>query len=359
MSESHRKTGKALLVLAVVLIVIFLLLLPPTQDLFRKYLLDPFSSQYPEEVEMELRRTMILDANGGHVTQYRFDLPRPASISDNGTYLQQVTSLNISPQYDELWDNGTYRTMVWEGDDLYGQISIVVTQSVRQTLQQWDLDEDTVLDKGDIPQDLQDRYLHEEWQIIIDDPIISELSHQIVGDEDNVYVIARSIYDWMVENVEYPNQIISGEPKSSLQTNEDRRGDCDDQSILFCALARSAGVPAWLQLGALYDRSTGEMGGHGWVQMFMPTEDGGVNVTIDIVNKDFLVWMPNLFCEYTDNGEPDGLRDYYHMISVFYDASTYGPGETPEFSESWEVLSYQESDDKVTLSVEMMAKVEI
>ena len=47
-------------------------------------------------------------------------------------------------------------------------------------------------------------------------------------------------------------------------------GDCDDQAMLFCSLARASGVPAWLQLGALYDKGQDEWFGHGWVQAYVP-----------------------------------------------------------------------------------------
>jgi transglutaminase-like putative cysteine protease len=308
---------------------------------------------------MELRRTMTLDANGGQITRYSIDLPRPVSIWSDGVYLQHIDKFEVTPLYDQLWQNGTYDTMLWEGEDLYGTVTVTITQTVTQTLHRWDLDENTVLGAEEVPQVLIDRYLDDEWQIIVDHPTITALRQQIVGDETNVYLIARSIYDWMLDNVEYPNQIISGIPKSSLETFADREGDCDDQSILFCALARSAGVPAWLQLGAIYDRSTEKMGGHGWVQMFMPTAEGGMNVTIDIVNKDFLVWMPNLFCEYTDTGDAEDLREFYQIISIYYDPSTYGGGEMPEFVEGWDVLSYQESAEKVSLTVQIMTRTEL
>jgi len=59
---------------AVILVVGLLLLLPPTQDLLRKYLVDPFSPQYPEEVQMEFVRTLTLDANGGEISNFIIDL---------------------------------------------------------------------------------------------------------------------------------------------------------------------------------------------------------------------------------------------------------------------------------------------
>ena len=357
MPHDRRRTGRALLLVAVVIVVALLLLLPPTQDLLRKYLVDPFSPQYPEEVELGFKRTMTLDANGGHITNYIFDLPRPVGLQGGDGHLQEISSLDLSTHYDELWDNGTYETMVWSGEDLYSTRSISLTFYVRQTLHRWDLDETTVLGREQVPQELQDRYLGDEWKITPGEPGIQALSAQIVAGETNVFLVARSIYDWMLENIEYPNLIVSGEPRSALETYEDGEGDCDDQSILFCALARASGVPAWLQLGAIYDRNTNEMGGHGWVQMHMPTAKGGVNVTIDLVNEKFLIWMPNLFCEFTDNGDPDALRDYYHPIIITYDSSSYPLGTYPEFEEGWEVLSYEEGE-MVPLSLELMARAD-
>ena len=78
---------------AVILVVVLLLLLPPTQDLLRKYLVDPFSPQYREEVQMEIVRTLTLDANGGEIASYTVDLPKPISILDDGKYLQKVDRL--------------------------------------------------------------------------------------------------------------------------------------------------------------------------------------------------------------------------------------------------------------------------
>ena len=356
MSEGRRKAGKTLLVVAVILVVVLLLLLPPTQDLLRKYLLDPFSPQYPEEVQMEIVRKLTLDANGGEITGYTIDLPRPVSIFEDGTYLQKIGSFAVSPSYDHLWDNGTYDTMVWEGGALYDTFTLTITMKVTQRMQVWKLDEGSVLDKDEIPQYYQDSYLDDQWRIVVNDPEIEALRDDIVGNETNVFLIAKAIYDWIDENVDYHIWPNTDGPLSSLDTYEKLKGDCDDQSILFCALARSAGVPAWLQLGAVYSPDSGELGGHAWVQMFMPTADGGTNVTIDIVNDRFLVWMPNLFCEFTDNGIAEDLQKAYYTTSISFDPSTYGPNEGPVREDDWTVVSYQESEETVALNLIVIAR---
>jgi len=339
-------------VVAVILVVVLLLLLPPTQDLLRRYLVDPFSPHYPEEVHMKFVRTLTLDAHGRQVISYTVDLPKPMNITDDGTYLQKVDRISVSPPYDELWDNGTYDTMVWEGENLYGTFTLIVTIEVTQNIRVWDFDENSVLDKDEVPHSYQDSYLGDEWQIIVNDPEIEALREEIVGDETNVYLIARAIYDWIDDNVDYYIWDSPDGPLSSLETLHELKGDCDDQSILFCALARSAGMPAWLQLGAMYSPDAGNMDGHAWVQMFMPTEDGGSNVTIDIVNNKFLVWMPNLFCEYTDNGDADDLYNAYHHVRYSIPDST--PSNLrPDYSDSWVVFNYEESEETVTLELVM------
>ncbi len=352
MSERSRKVGRTLVVVAVILVVVLLLMLPPTQDLLKKFLVDPFSPQYPEEVQMEIVRMLTLDANGGEISSYTVDLPRPKSIVGDGAYLQKVDQLTVSPPYNHLWDNGTYETMVWEGEDLQGTFTLTMTIEVTQRIKVWDLDGGSVLEKDELPQYYQDSYLGDQWRIIVNDPEIQALQEDIVGDETNVYLIAKAIYDWIDENVDYYIWTGTDGPLSSLQTLQERKGDCDDQSILFCALARSAGVPAWLQLGAVYSPGSGEMGGHAWVQMFMPTEDGGTNVTIDLVNDKFLVWMPNLFCEYTDNGDADDLFNAYHHVRYSVPLSTPG-NRMPIYDEQWEVVSYEESEETVSLKMVM------
>jgi hypothetical protein len=69
--------------------------------------------------------------------------------------------------------------------------------------------------------------------------------------------------------------------------------------------------------------------------------------------------MPNLFCEYTDTGNEGDLSDFYHVISVYYDPSSYDGGEMLKYAEDWDVVSYQESEEKVTLSAGLMVRVEI
>jgi len=180
-------------------------------------------------------------------------------------------------------------------------------------------------------------------------PTLVAASQSIVGSETNVYQVLRNIYDWMVDNIEYSTDASGGEPQSAMETLHTRRGDCDDQSILFCSLARAAGVPAWLQMGALYVSADDRWGGHGWLQAYIPlASGGGENVTIDVVNRDFLVFRPNRFVDFTDDGVGNHLSDYYYTFQTTYDRDSYDGGNTPVFEEVYVKLSYEESSKKIS-----------
>jgi hypothetical protein len=127
-------------------------------------------------------------------------------------------------------------------------------------------------------------------------------------------------------------------------------GDCDDQAMLFCSLARASGVPAWIQLGALYDKGQDDWFGHGWVQAYVPLKEGGSEtVAIDTVNRDFMRWMPNRIVEYTDDGNGEHLSDFYYSFNYYYDEGSYPPGQGPSYEEGFISLEHSESLESVTV----------
>jgi hypothetical protein len=68
------------------------------------------------------------------------------------------------------------------------------------------------------------------------------------------------------------------------------------------------------------------------------------------VNKNFLVWNPSFVCDYTDNGNANDLKNYYYTFYSVFDPTTYPAGGSPTFTDSFHVLDYSESSNKVTVS---------
>jgi hypothetical protein len=354
--KRRRPVLKAVAAVVVVITVVLLLLTPAVQSFLVDLITSPFNPRYPESATFSLERSLTVDANGGEIISYDFDISEPSSIAQNGYMIQNVTSIDYSPpvafdetRYGQGW-------VGWNGSTISGDETMTYTVTYHVTVYThiWSVGREASLGVDALPASLKERYLHSEWdgadgyKIDIASPAIVAASTGIVGNETNVYQVLRNVYDWMIANVRYSTHPTGGEPQSALETLQARSGDCDDQSILFCSLARAAGVPAWLQMGALYVSADDSWGGHGWLQAYIPlASGGGENVTIDVVNKDFLVFRPNRFVDFTDDGIGAHLSDYYYTFQTTYDRDTYG-SNTPLFGEEYTKLSYIESSKKIS-----------
>lgn len=342
--SSRRSAGKALAVIVAVAVVVILLLTPPVQSILEDIVTSPFKPRYPEEASFTLERTLTVDASGGTVKSFTIDMPEPMNIVQNGNRMQTVNSVDYSAEvartsrYDHNWT-------VWSEDHSFSnKRTLTITYEITSRTVIWDVDASTSGNVSDVPATLRQQYLQDEWVMTPTHPDVASLSREIVGDEQNVYLVLRSIYDWMRDNIRYPTFSSSGSPQTALETMESKVGDCDDQSILFCSLARAAGVPAWLQFGALYVGIEDSWGGHAWLQAYVPLKNGGSeNVVIDPVNGEFLVWRPNRLAEFTDDGNADHLVDYYFI----YNASIVS-GTESVLHDNYEALSYKESANKVS-----------
>ena len=103
-------------------------------------------------------------------------------------------------------------------------------------------------------------------------PEIADKAQEIVGDEKNPYLAAKKIYDYVVNDVHYsfmPHVTLNvlGEPESVF-VHEKKFGDCGAQSMYFCALCRSVGIPARSTGG--WQLCPGLTGGHFWAEFYLP-----------------------------------------------------------------------------------------
>jgi transglutaminase-like putative cysteine protease len=358
MDRDGRGIGlKIAVILLVILLVAIILVAPSVQNAIAQFLLSPFQEKTPKYVTYRMERALSVDANGGKVESFTLDIPLPRHSQGDGYSLQQVLSVTASPHGDQVLKYGN-EWMQWDHGSLVGTQTYVVYVSyqIRVDAYKWEIDEQSAATIDDIPVSVSDSYLHDEWatnegwMIDTTSPALTQKAQEIVGGETNVYVVLQRIYQWTIENVGYVSVDRSGIPKTSEQTLGSMVGDCDDQAMLFCSLARASGVPAWLQLGALYDKSHDDWFGHGWVQAFVPLKDGSSEiVVIDTVNHDFMRWIPNRIMEYTDDGNGDHLSDFYYSFNYYFDESTYLPGQGPMYEESYISIEHSESPETVTL----------
>jgi hypothetical protein len=106
-----------------------------------------------------------------------------------------------------------------------------------------------------------------------DDPGIKARAAEIVRREQNPYLKARGLYEWLIDQGGIGREPWEGDAVEAL---EGRRTDPYGAALLFCALARAAGVPAIPVSGVLIrgDRSTTRhfwaefwIDGFGWVPL--------------------------------------------------------------------------------------------
>jgi hypothetical protein len=96
---------------------------------------------------------------------------------------------------------------------------------------------------------------------------IIEKARSIVGREQNPYLKAQRIYNWLLnsENIQIQAVVDGG---GALEALAEQRGDAYRMSLLFCALARASGIPALPVAGILVDsyRTTQK---HYWAEFWI------------------------------------------------------------------------------------------
>lgn len=126
------------------------------------------------------------------------------------------------------------------------------------------------------------RYLMGSSQSVIDDNA-REMARQVVGNETNPVIVARKIYDAVLDRVEYHVK----DPKpdaqktmnatgtgSSQKCFETCTGNCTDFHSLYAAVARAAGLPTRAVYGSFFkgplDGEDKDQSYHCWIEFHAP-----------------------------------------------------------------------------------------
>lgn len=102
------------------------------------------------------------------------------------------------------------------------------------------------------------------------DPRIVEMARKIAGGERDPVRVARKLSDWVYDSL--AKEITVSVP-SAVQVLEARRGDCNEHTVLYIALARALGLPARTAVGVVH--LNGRFYYHAWPEVWL---DGWVAV---------------------------------------------------------------------------------
>jgi hypothetical protein len=97
-----------------------------------------------------------------------------------------------------------------------------------------------------------------------DDPRIQAQARQILARERRAGPVAGLLERWVYENLK--QEITIGVP-SAVQVLDERRGDCNEHTVLYVALARAVGLPARTAAGLVYLR--GRFYYHAWPEVWL------------------------------------------------------------------------------------------
>jgi len=110
---------------------------------------------------------------------------------------------------------------------------------------------------------LSSEYLQDTPFVQSKDSQITALARKIVGSEKDRLTASRRICNWVYENVEKTPALTIPMAAEVLKT---KKGDCNEHTTLFTALARASGIPARMALGLVY--KDGAFYYHAWPEIF-------------------------------------------------------------------------------------------
>ncbi|NPA74746.1 MAG: transglutaminase domain-containing protein [Euryarchaeota archaeon] len=267
----------------------------------------------PEHEEFEFLQTINISARS-----FTINITIPQS-----SQYQQVYVTDESP-YPKTVMKEYNRT--WWSYSLTGAAQIKIHYSGETTTAYWRIDHSEGV--GAIPQWLKTKYDHPEYledstgkkRYVITPALFTNVTEKITAGKSDVVGKLRAIYDYIVQNFHYKTDR-NPNPQTPLETWNNKSGDCDELSFLFASMARSIGIPAWVEYGFLYTGST--WGQHAWIQTAIPYQGTlkyvNIDLTVEVGRKDlgmgFLVRDPYRITEWVEDGNSSHLSSYYHYIT--------------------------------------------
>ncbi|MCK4413392.1 MAG: hypothetical protein KAY32_07610 [Candidatus Eisenbacteria sp.] len=160
----------------------------------------------------------------------------------------------------------------------------------------------------DIPKSIRQAYTADGTRFQVSHPLVQETAKKIVGDEQNPYWIARKVFDWVIEALEYERVGGWDVPVTLIKRGT---GSCSEYAFLYIGLCRAAGLPARYEAGAALrgdDVSIDDVH-HRWAEVYLPPYG----------------WVP-IDPSGGDQPSPGGQADYIGRISHRMFITTHNGG---------------------------------
>ncbi|APF20497.1 transglutaminase domain-containing protein [Caldithrix abyssi DSM 13497] len=194
----------------------------------------------------------------------------------------------------------------------------------------------------DIPTEIRQRYTADGGKYLLNDPYIQKTAREIIGNERHPYWMARKIFDFVRNQLEYK---LEGGWNAAPVVLQRQTGSCSEYTFSFIALCRAVGLPA-RYVGAIVvrgdDASMDEVF-HRWPQVYLPNygwvhidpQGGDKPVARDRAMN--IGHLSNRFLITTLNGGDSKYLGWYYNYNQIYQCDPQLKIEIETFAE-WEPL---------------------
>lgn len=111
-----------------------------------------------------------------------------------------------------------------------------------------------------------DPHLRSDTFVQSEHPSIRKQALEIVGNASGTWEKSLAIHEWVFSRLD--KEAVLSIP-SALEVLKRRRGDCNEHTVLFTALARAAGVPARIAIGIVWSDELEGFYYHAWPEIFL------------------------------------------------------------------------------------------
>jgi len=209
--------------------------------------------------------TTDISNTGGDIVETQIWMALPVDCDTQ----RNVSIKSITPEPDLITydSNACTRICYWKFDQKIPRDStITIVQNVSFTAYPFAESIDVnKIESYDSNSEIYKEYTKPSDKIESDDPEISKLAKEIVGNETNPYKKAGLIYDFVTRHITYE---IQDHELGAKYAYNNGKGDCTEFATLFAAMCRSEGIPVRLVEGYLCDSDT--RAGHIWTEFYVP-----------------------------------------------------------------------------------------
>ncbi len=115
------------------------------------------------------------------------------------------------------------------------------------------------------PKAIADAFLGGDPFVQTNSPRIREAAKLILGDETGTWNRAMRLYEWVYENIE---KVPVLSVPSALDVLDSKKGDCNEHTVLYTALARAAGIPTRIAIGIVWSEEYHAFYYHAWPEVY-------------------------------------------------------------------------------------------